>query len=429
MDKDRNITPTTIIENDIMQLAALVGTGLLKNGAETYRVEDSMLSILNSYSEYLSDPQVFAITHYLTVSAQDKDGNTIVVTQNAREVETNLNRVHLLNDFTRRVNRERPDIKTAIKEVKRILATPRYSQSIYTIGVAMTGLAFTLLSGSTLVPALWAAVVSALLTFIVKPLRRMGGNRIFVNIVRGVMIYVLMFPVMFTSYSNQIHLMTAGAFMYLFPGIMLVNSIRDLIASDYLAGLIKMIETVLAATALAVGSGIGAAFLTKVFNRPHSELPTLTSINPDRPESILIAILGVFSFLIIFDVKKLPLIIGSVGGGLGWLIYAQINRHKDFDYSLAIFIAIVFLATYSELMARFTKKPVTVYLTAGLFPLVPGYDIYRTMNYFVTAQHDDFIDSFVRTLIITGTLALGIMLVSSVAKLLYSYRSPHLNHH
>ena len=75
--------------------------------------------------------------------------------------------------------------------------------------------------------------------------------------------------------------MTAGA-LYLFPGIMLVNSIRDLIASDYLAGLIKMIETRSGATALAAGSGIGAAFLTKVFNRPHSELPTLTSINPDR---------------------------------------------------------------------------------------------------------------------------------------------------
>ncbi|MGI6090313.1 MAG: threonine/serine ThrE exporter family protein [Saccharofermentanales bacterium] len=418
-------TATTSIENEIMQLAALVGTGLLQNGAETYRVEDSTKSILDSYSEYLSDPQVFAITHYLTVSAQDRNGNTIVITKLVREVETNLNRVHLLNDFTRRVYRERPDVKIALNEVNEILVTPRYSQFIYTLGVAMTGFAFTLLSGSSLIPALWAAVVAALLTFIVKPLRRLGSNRIFVNIVRGTMIYVLMFPVLFTPYSNQIHLMTAGAFMYLFPGIMLVNSIRDLIASDYLAGLIKMIETVLAATALAVGSGIGASFLTNVFNRPHSELPTLTSIDPNRPESILIAILGVFAFMIMFDVKKLPLIVGSVGGGLGWLIYAQINSSKNFDYSVAIFIAIIFLATYSELMARFTKKPVTVYLTAGLFPLVPGYDIYRTMNYFVTAQHDHFIDSFVRTLIITGTLALGIMLVSSVAKLFYSYQVPN----
>ena len=91
-----------------------------------------------------------------------------------------------------------------------------------------------------------------------------------------------------------------------------------------------------------------------------------------------------------------------------------------FNYALPILMAIIFLASYAEIMARVTKKPATVYLTAGLYPLVPGYDIYRTMHMFIDGQHAEFISSFMRTLMITGTLALGIMLVSSIPKLLYN---------
>ncbi|HHV41347.1 MAG TPA: threonine/serine exporter family protein [Clostridiaceae bacterium] len=419
MKKDRNI------ENEIVQLAALIGTGLMTNGAETYRVEDSMQSIMESYDDILTNPQVFGITHYITISAQNRSGDTIVVTENVRGVITNFNRVDLLNNLTRRICREKPDPALALADAKAILAFPRYSQLINTGGVALTGFSFTLLSGSTLIPAIWAAVVSALLTFMVSPLRRLGSNRIFINIIRGALVYAMISPVLFTQYSSQVHLMTAGAFMYLFPGIILVNSIRDLIASDYLAGLIKLIETILAATALAIGSGIGSSIMNYIFRFTHTELPPLYSIDPMNPVSVMIAILGVFAFLIIFDVRKQALLVGGVGGGLSWLIYALINHYSDFNYTVAIFIATLFLATYSELMARVTKKPATVYLTAGLFPLVPGYEIYRTMNYFLTGQENSFINSLIKTLMITGTLALGIMLVSSIAKLFYNYKAAH----
>ncbi|HHU07718.1 MAG TPA: threonine/serine exporter family protein [Clostridiaceae bacterium] len=407
--------------NEIVQLAAQVGTGLLTSGAETYRAEESMESILASYGDCINNVHVFAITHYLTISADDREGDTVVITRTIRSAETNLNKVALLNNITRKICEEAPDPVRAREEVNEILETPRYPQLIYTAAVALTGFSFTLLLGASLVPSLWAAVASTILMFIVEPLQKLGGNRIFINIIRGVLIYLMVFPVLFTEYSDQLHLMIAGSFMYLFPGIMLVNSIRDLIASDYLAGLIKIIETLLAASALAVGTGITSAIMSYIFSVEQSSLKPLNYIDPRKPISFLIATAAVFAFMVIFDVRnKLPLFVGSVGGGISWLIYALTSYLGKFNYALPILLAIIFLATYAELMARVTKKPATVYLTAGLYPLVPGYDIYRTMMHFLSGQYSEFMSSFMRTLMITGTLALGIMLVSSIPKLLYN---------
>ncbi len=412
------------VENEIINLAALVGTGLLESRAETYRVEESMQCILESYSEYLSNIQVFAITHYFILSADDREGKTIVVTRNVRDADTNLNKVDLLNNITRMICQHAPEPKEALKEVEEILALPRYSLPIYTGAVALTGFSFTLLLGASILPAIWAALVSSFLMYLVIPLQKLGGNRLFINIIRGFMVYLLLYPVVFTQYAAQIHLMIAGSFMYLFPGILLVNSIRDLISIDYLAGLIKLIETILSASAIAVGTGIASAVLDLIFRSQQGLLPSLDSINPSNPLSFMIATLAVFAFMLIFDVRRiLPLLAGSVGGGICWLIYAFASQVKGFNFAIPVLLATLFLAAYSELMARLTKKPATVYLTAGLYTIVPGYEIYRAMNFFITAQQGDFINSIMRAFFITGTLALGIMIVSAIARLYYSKKS------
>ena len=46
-----------------------------------------------------------------------------------------------------------------------------------------------------------------------------------------------------------------GAIMLLVPGLAITNAIRDIIAGDYLAGIIKTSEAFLVAIAIAVGTG------------------------------------------------------------------------------------------------------------------------------------------------------------------------------
>ena len=46
-----------------------------------------------------------------------------------------------------------------------------------------------------------------------------------------------------------------GSIMLLVPGLAITNAIRDIIAGDYLAGIIKTSEAFLVAIAIAVGTG------------------------------------------------------------------------------------------------------------------------------------------------------------------------------
>jgi len=68
-------------------------------------------------------------------------------------------------------------------------------------------------------------------------------------------------------------------------------------------------------------------------------------------------------------------------------------------------------------LARLTKSPTTIYLAVALIPLVPGGGIYYTMLYFINGDIDLGISTGIHTLLISGALAVGIIMVSSTVNL------------
>ena len=50
--------------------------------------------------------------------------------------------------------------------------------------------------------------------------------------------------------------------MNLVPGVAITNSVRDIIAGDFIAGQTKMTEALLTATSIAVGTGIALSIST-----------------------------------------------------------------------------------------------------------------------------------------------------------------------
>ena len=56
-----------------------------------------------------------------------------------------------------------------------------------------------------------------------------------------------------------------GAIMLLIPGVMMTNSIRDILLGDTLSGIIRLIHALLLAGVLAIGF-IAAIFLTRGWN-------------------------------------------------------------------------------------------------------------------------------------------------------------------
>ena len=127
------------------------------------------------------------------------------------------------------------------------------------------------------------------------------------------------------------------------------------------------------------------------------------------------------SFSIFFNIHGSGVVICGLGGALGWLVYLLSAPlfHSDV---LQSFLAAIAISAYSEIMSRIRKCPVTGYLLVAFFPLVPGGGIYYTMEYAINGETQQFIETGLHTLGVAGSLAVGVLLVSSAVRMWAIYR-------
>lgn len=136
------------------------------------------------------------------------------------------------------------------------------------------------------------------------------------------------------------------------------------------------------------------------------------------------AFLACIGFSLLFNIHGVGMLICAGGGALGWLVYllAAPLVHSDITQS---FLAALAISAWSEIMARLRRCPVTSYLLVALFPLVPGGGIYYTMEHAMSGETALFLESLLHTLGLAGALAVGVLLVASLARLVTNYQNGH----
>jgi len=131
--------------------------------------------------------------------------------------------------------------------------------------------------------------------------------------------------------------------------------------------------------------------------------------------SCLYAWAACLGFCLVFNLRGLRMLLASLGGALGWLVYLLGSFLPG--GLLPYFAATIVLSVYAEAMARILKAPVMVFQIVALLPLVPGSGIYRTMEYAISGDTNAFISTGLNTLGIAGALAVGILLVSTLVRM------------
>ena len=101
---------------------------------------------------------------------------------------------------------------------------------------------------------------------------------------------------------------------------------------------------------------------------------------------VLAAAVGTIAFSVLFSVPKRYYGFCGICGGAGWLVYALLV--PSLSVPVATFFATVLVIFLSRIFAMTEKCPATVFLTTGIFPLVPGVGLYWTTYYTVTEQMD-----------------------------------------
>lgn len=119
----------------------------------------------------------------------------------------------------------------------------------------------------------------------------------------------------------------------------------------------------------------------------------------------LTAFVGTIAFALLFQVPKEYYVNCGLAGGCGWICYKLLLAGCGLFGST--FFATVLVVFLSRLSAVRRHCPVTIFLVAGIFPLVPGAGIYWTAYYVVTDQLAKASDRGFQTLKIAGQSCLA----------------------
>lgn len=240
--------------DELLSVATAVGESLLENGAEIYRVEESVSRIVGAYG--VQEVDVFAIPNCLITTVVRQDGKSLTKIKRILSRGTNLDRVNRLNDLCRRVCRDRPELSQVRRELEEILRRPVYGLAVKTLAYGITAFAFTLFFGGNFWDALCALLFGAAIKQVAFQMEKLHSNAFFVNTVCSALTAALAMLAVRLGLAANMDKMVIGTLMNLVPGVAITNSMRDIIAGDLVAGLTKMTEALLVATAMAVGAGL-----------------------------------------------------------------------------------------------------------------------------------------------------------------------------
>ena len=136
----------------------------------------------------------------------------------------------------------------------------------------------------------------------------------------------------------------------------------------------------------------------------------------------IVSIIASFGFGIIFNIKGNKLLFASLGGGLSWFVYS-LCLNLNYSTIASLFVSSLCFSIYSEIFARVLKTPVTTLVICCLIPLVPGAGMYYTMYEAITGNVSGSLELGLNTIASAGTLALGIIFVSTITRQLNSLKA------
>jgi uncharacterized membrane protein YjjB (DUF3815 family) len=135
---------------------------------------------------------------------------------------------------------------------------------------------------------------------------------------------------------------------------------------------------------------------------------------------ILIQVIGTFaaviSVAITLGVPKKFLGYAGLVGAVGWLVYLLLAA-AGVSTVAGMFLAALVVAMISHIFARLKKTPVTLFLIAGILPLVPGVGMYRIVYNLITNNNALAGHYFSETMQLAGMIALAIFIMDTIFRM------------
>ncbi len=249
----------------ITDIAAYAGKILLGCGADIVRVEDTVRHIMTSYG--IKDFEIFTLTNGIFLTSSDGDAtiegkpSAHLKVFNIPLISTNLGKLDMVNTLSRRIAAGGVTPDEAYDELCRIDSSPHNKTLFRLLASAAASGSLCYMFGGSLFDSCASFAVGFLYYILVIKLNEKKLSRLLVNIICGAVLSVLSFLFVKVGFGHSMNRIIVGAIMPLVPGVSFTNAIRDITASDYISGMVRLTDALVVAVGIAVGVGASVGVL------------------------------------------------------------------------------------------------------------------------------------------------------------------------
>lgn len=238
----------------ILDVTMQAGELLLKNGAEVFRVQQTMEIMARAYGA--EDYHVYVLTNGIFATL----GTRAAKLQNVPVAGTHLGRVDAVNSLSRRIAAGQVTLEEAFAELRRIEAIPPVRMPLQVAACGFGAAFFALIFGGGWMDFACAFPAGVLLQLFLWQAETHNLNKIITRLLGAALVTAVGGIGVAMGIGQDLDKIIIGSIMPLTPGIALTMAIRDFFNSDYLSGTIRLMDALIIGLSIACGVGAVLTF-------------------------------------------------------------------------------------------------------------------------------------------------------------------------
>ena len=240
----------------VIQLALDAGSTQLSNGAEIWRVDDTISHICRAYG--ITDVDAFILSNAIFITGNNEEEAVFAKVKHIPISGVHLGIITDVNDLSREISAGMWTVEEASEKLTEIRNQPPKNQIYRGVASGIASGCFGYILGADLIECFITVIVAFSVLMFAMYLEKHCVAKMVKNILGGGLIAVMALLVTYVPCfaGASVDKIIIGAIMPLIPGVAFVNSIRDLANSDFISGTVRMLDTIMVFMYIAIGAGM-----------------------------------------------------------------------------------------------------------------------------------------------------------------------------
>lgn len=235
-----------------------LGRRYVATGAEAKRVEESIRRICSAYG--FENAEIYAVTSLIVATIKSPDGNHYTQSVRVTRSGTDLGRLEELNAQIRYICDKKPNVYELEKEIQNY-ERPKPKPVLKCLGYMLAAGGFSVFFGGSIIDGIVSALIAIAIYLMDYNFKLRNINNVVYTFIASFASGALAILITHFGFGDNADKVMIGDIMLFIPGLLLVNSVKEMLNRDIVTGLYRLVEAVFVAVAIAGGFALSVLII------------------------------------------------------------------------------------------------------------------------------------------------------------------------